>query len=57
MKLLPTSASVIRAYANHSGRNLYKRRFSFLPVDAAVAARSLVLAWSICLRRLHERPG
>jgi cellulose synthase/poly-beta-1,6-N-acetylglucosamine synthase-like glycosyltransferase len=57
IQLLPASASVIRALANHSSRNLYKRRFSFLPIDAAVAARSLVLVWSTCLRRLQEPPG
>ena len=51
--LLPTSASVLRALANLLGRDLYKRRMSFIPVDVAVAARSFFLVWTICLRRFR----
>jgi GT2 family glycosyltransferase len=53
--LLPTSASVIRTFANLLGRDLYKRRMSFVPIDVAVAARSFFLVWTTCLRRLRER--
>ena len=47
VQLLPASVSVLRDLGSRLGRNLYKRRLSFLPIDAAVAARSLFLVWTV----------
>jgi GT2 family glycosyltransferase len=40
-----TATSILLAWIDRSGRDIVKGRLSFLPVDAAVAVRSFVLAW------------
>ena len=55
VQLLPASASVLRDLASRLGRNLYKRRLTFIPIDAAVAARSLFLVWMVGLHRPRGR--
>jgi cellulose synthase/poly-beta-1,6-N-acetylglucosamine synthase-like glycosyltransferase len=37
--------AVLRDFANHAGRDLARRRFTFLPIDVAVAAQSLAILW------------
>lgn len=54
VRLLPATISVLRALTINVGRNLYRRRLDFLPIDVAVAARSLFLVWATGLRRLRE---
>jgi GT2 family glycosyltransferase len=55
VRLVPATVSVLRALTINAGRNLYKGRFQFLPVDVAVAGRSLFLVWAYVLRRLSKR--
>lgn len=51
VQALPASLSVLRSFAIQSGRDLCKLRLPFLPIDAAVAVRSLALVWAAALRR------
>jgi GT2 family glycosyltransferase len=45
LRLVAASASVLWSLVEHLGRNLLKGRLSLLPVDVAVAWRSLQLVW------------
>jgi N-acetylglucosaminyl-diphospho-decaprenol L-rhamnosyltransferase len=55
IQLRKATLSVLKGSTITIGRDVVKRRFAFLPIDVAVAGRSLFLVWSVWLR--NRRAG